>query len=138
MFIFIFFLMIRRPPRSTRTDTPLSLHDALPICRPLHEFAGRVRRKVLPAGQRRDRTVGRNDGDALLQPRQFYSVATGRVRLEPRRHIARGDADDARGVRFGRLGGPTVRPLWRGECRSEEQTSALQSLMRISYAVFCL
>src|SRR3546814_14568268 len=25
-----FFLMIRRPPRSTRTDT-LSLHDALPI-----------------------------------------------------------------------------------------------------------
>src|SRR3546814_653567 len=23
--------MIRRPPRSTRTDTPLSLHDALPI-----------------------------------------------------------------------------------------------------------
>src|SRR3546814_4511164 len=26
-----FFLMIRRPPRSTRTDTTLSLHDALPI-----------------------------------------------------------------------------------------------------------
>src|SRR3546814_7730647 len=28
---FFYFLMIRRPPRSTRTDT-LSLHDALPIC----------------------------------------------------------------------------------------------------------
>src|SRR3546814_9521294 len=27
----VFFLMIRRPPRSSRTDT-LSLHDALPIC----------------------------------------------------------------------------------------------------------
>src|SRR3546814_4776318 len=26
----------------------------------------------------------------------------------------------------------------RGECRSEEHTSELQSLMRISYAVFCL
>src|SRR3546814_14246132 len=25
--------MIRRPPRSTRTDTLFSLHDALPICR---------------------------------------------------------------------------------------------------------
>src|SRR3546814_4149014 len=25
--------MIRRPPRSTRTDTTLSLHDALPISR---------------------------------------------------------------------------------------------------------
>src|SRR3546814_14081658 len=27
----VFFLMIRRPPRSTRTDNTLSLHDALPI-----------------------------------------------------------------------------------------------------------
>src|SRR3546814_15177032 len=27
----LFFLMIRRPPRSTRTDTLFSLHDALPI-----------------------------------------------------------------------------------------------------------
>src|SRR3546814_14821692 len=32
MFSCFFFLMIRRPPRSTRTDT-LSLHDALPIYR---------------------------------------------------------------------------------------------------------
>src|SRR3546814_19932121 len=31
IFIFFFFLMIRRPPRSTRTDTLFSLHDALPI-----------------------------------------------------------------------------------------------------------
>src|SRR3546814_13485801 len=29
--IFFFFLMIRRPPRSTRTEHTLSLHDALPI-----------------------------------------------------------------------------------------------------------
>src|SRR3546814_4719257 len=27
---------------------------------------------------------------------------------------------------------------WQGELRSEEHTSELQSLMRISYAVFCL
>src|SRR3546814_1051784 len=27
---------------------------------------------------------------------------------------------------------------WRGRARSEEHTSELQSLMRISYAVFCL
>src|SRR3546814_2623420 len=31
---------------------------------------------------------------------------------------------------------PRVRP--RSDCRSEEHTSELQSLMRISYAVFCL
>src|SRR3546814_1635757 len=29
-------------------------------------------------------------------------------------------------------------PVWRNEMRSEEHTSELQSLMRISYAVFCL
>src|SRR3546814_6350852 len=28
--------------------------------------------------------------------------------------------------------------VWEGEFRSEEHTSELQSLMRISYAVFCL
>src|SRR3546814_3686173 len=38
--------------------------------------------------------------------------------------------------------GPPPRPPWssaaRGSSRSEEHTSELQSLMRISYAVFCL
>src|SRR3546814_3838443 len=33
---------------------------------------------------------------------------------------------------------PTMRPPWPALCRSEEHTSELQSLMRISYAVFCL
>src|SRR3546814_1098168 len=28
--------------------------------------------------------------------------------------------------------------IWQGQSRSEEHTSELQSLMRISYAVFCL
>src|SRR3546814_1858865 len=31
-----------------------------------------------------------------------------------------------------------LRILWTGLCRSEEHTSELQSLMRISYAVVCL
>src|SRR3546814_10040637 len=31
-----------------------------------------------------------------------------------------------------------VRPEWCRQARSEEHTSELQSLMRISYAVFCL
>src|SRR3546814_6755932 len=33
---------------------------------------------------------------------------------------------------------PDREALWAGERRSEEHTSELQSLMRISYAVFCL
>src|SRR3546814_7070660 len=83
--------MIRRPPRSTRTDT-LSLHDALPIyVQEVFELAG---------GQ--DREL-----DGRL-------VAEHRGRALPLTDLAR----------------------WVG--RSEEHTSELQSLMRISYAVFCL
>src|SRR3546814_1852358 len=40
------------------------------------------------------------------------------------------------------LAGPStamfVSGIWLASCRSEEHTSELQSLMRISYAVFCL
>src|SRR3546814_7939804 len=51
----------------------------------------------------------------------------GERHVEPRR-IAPGDADAA---------AHRIEPLWV-EARSEEHTSELQSLMRISYAVFCL
>src|SRR3546814_3475163 len=71
---FLFFLMIRRPPRSTRTDT-------------LFPYTTLFRSRV-------------------------------RARWDPARRRAR--AAYGRGV------------------RSEEHTSELQSLMRISYAVFCL
>src|SRR3546814_5004017 len=45
------------------------------------------------------------------------------------------------GLRMERLGGytqPSIRGVTAGSTRSEEHTSELQSLMRISYAVFCL
>src|SRR3546814_1477073 len=80
-----FFLMIRRPPRSTRTDTlfPYTTlfrsRRSAPLLRPT-------------AGRRRSSRPGHG-----------------------RRH-----------------------PPRRPERRSEEHTSELQSLMRISYAVFCL
>src|SRR3546814_4270830 len=83
--------MIRRPPRSTRTDT-------------LFPYTTLFRSRRRPAGARRA------DGAT-------YRQAQRRL-LAGRRHAA------DRRVR---------RPL-----RSEEHTSELQSLMRISYAVFCL
>src|SRR3546814_8201016 len=57
--------------------------------------------------------------------------------------------DDFGSLGRGELGGPTALPAWIGfmrtalaerpeVIRSEEHTSELQSLMRISYAVFCL
>src|SRR3546814_12644450 len=87
-----FFLMIRRPPRSTRTDT-------------LFPYTTLFRSGTWPqprAGPRWHRT------HALGDPR-------------------RADDEQRAPARDG-----------RGRARSEEHTSELQSLMRISYAVFCL
>src|SRR3546814_1309066 len=44
----------------------------------------------------------------------------------------------ASGVEAAVLGVRAFEPKWRARNRSEEHTSELQSLMRISYAVFCL
>src|SRR3546814_14917988 len=80
--VWVFFLMIRRPPRSTRTDT-------------LFPYT----------------TLFRSDPQDLVDPQ----------------------------VSFERQVLPQVSELSRDtNVRSEEHTSELQSLMRTSYAVFCL
>src|SRR3546814_8246221 len=93
--------MIRRPPRSTRTDT-LFPYTTLFRSPP----SPRIRRLWLP------RTLHRR----RRRPRPALA------RLPPRVPAPRSQA---------RAG--AIRAL-----RSEEHTSELQSLMRISYAVFCL
>src|SRR3546814_5399179 len=76
----LFFLMIRRPPRSTRTDT-------------LFPYT----------------TLFRSAGNVVdpMELAELYGV-------------------------------DNLRYFFMREIRSEEHTSELQSLMRISYAVFCL
>src|SRR3546814_5715934 len=103
--------MIRRPPGSTRTDTIFPLHDALPIS-PLKDAARR-------RWQRRARAApqpafpGRPRGPGRPLPPPCVGAAARRPFHE-----------DTHGP--------------HQESRSEEHTSELQSLMRISYAVFCL
>src|SRR3546814_6642868 len=95
-----FFLMIRRPPRSTRTDTLFpytTLFRSLIVWSPA-SVAHPPRTAILKAV--RGRAVER-----------IWSV---RPWLRP----------------------PPLRAIL--STRSEEHTSELQSLMRISYAVFCL
>src|SRR3546814_6362680 len=92
--------MIRRPPRSTRTDT---LFPYTTLFR--SRYLGSQTAGTVPA-LRRHSHAGR---------RWNYSVSG-------RRDAVRGGDGDL------------DRPLGR----SEEHTSELQSLMRISYAVFCL
>src|SRR3546814_2181842 len=108
--------MIRRPPRSTRTDT---------LCPYTTLF-----RSALGVG--RLAVVDINDARHLADP--LHPVRKAGEGFEPaidrcRRHRQRLARLD-RGERILRV----VRPPQR----SEEHTSELQSLMRISYAVFCL
>src|SRR3546814_8196705 len=103
--------MIRRPPRSTRTDT---LFPYTTLCRSRDgRGAGcrlaRVGDDIALLGRRPGRPTAK-DG---IQARLASSIGAERV-----------VADD---IDVGVL-----------LIRSEEHTSELQSLMRISYAVFCL
>src|SRR3546814_2593179 len=97
-----FLLMMRRPPRSTRTDT------LFPYTTPFRSAAV-VDRATL--------VLGSCDGDHA-------------VRLDPAGGLASRQSGIGRSGRGDEGAGPAN--------RSEEHTSELQSLMRISYAVFCL
>src|SRR3546814_2073025 len=105
--------MRRRPPRSTRTDTLFpytTLFRSAPLC---PARTGLRRRGWSPARERR------TDHVSLTTLRRLRSRhASDRRRHRSRhRHLAHAVASFR---------------------RSEEHTSELQSLMRISYAVFCL
>src|SRR3546814_3737920 len=118
--------MIRRPPRSTRTDT-LSLHDALPISAAI---------EPRPAFERGIGVVGREAGPVIIDGKHD-TRAFGRA---PKAHATAGVARGIFGRRsqqFGQVFGAERQPQCIIE-RSEEHTSELQSIMRISYAVFCL
>src|SRR3546814_2006335 len=103
--------MIRRPPRSTRTDTLFPYTTLF--------------RSLDPAGRAMEEVDGR--------PEQIVEIGleAGVLQGDDQRIEDVGDgAGD--GVPLGQ------RPRVDFVLRSEEHTSELQSLMRISYAVFCL
>src|SRR3546814_6002225 len=100
--------MIRRPPRSTRTDTLFPYTTLF-----------RSRGFVLRRRQRKqDRLDHQHQADDRPAPVAEDPVQEGEHREQ-------------------QLGDPR-QPAEAAEVRSEEHTSELQSLMRISYAVFCL
>src|SRR3546814_4698245 len=100
MYLVFFFLMIRRPPRSTRTDTLFPYTTLFRSVIWISHDLGVI-------GQVADEVTVLRAGDAVEQA-PILDVFD-----RPRNEYTR-------------------------ELRSEEHTSELQSLMRISYAVFCL
>src|SRR3546814_3537957 len=109
--------MILSPPKSTRTDPPF------PYTTPCRSQENPVERARYSAFQRRPRTLKRR--------RISERVRVGRVPSIVRYRTIGGRASARRRLR--------ARPLRTNRLsRSEEHTSELQSLMRTSYAVFCL
>src|SRR3546814_6966234 len=94
--------MIRRPPRSTRTDTLFPYTTLFRSLRYLHK-----------------------DEEYAVQQLYLRAMLTNKAEEERR---------DFRAT----IGGSRHAPSLIRTSRSEEHTSELQSLMRISYAVFCL
>src|SRR3546814_2227075 len=121
--------MIRRPPRSTRTDT---LFPYTTLFRSLEQRRRRIATEILP------KLVD------LVQQEQWI----GRPRLAQVLDDLAGHGADVRPAVAANLGLvahaaqrmadelPSRRAGDRAAKRSEEHTSELQSLMRISYAVF--
>src|SRR3546814_2313671 len=99
LFLF-FFLMIRRPPRSTRTDT------LFPYTTLFRSSGINCRRTATPISTPRQNSIC----SSIFSDKAQRQMPTNWLRCAPR-----------------------PAPM-----RSEEHTSELQSLMRISYAVFCL
>src|SRR3546814_7439444 len=118
--------MIRRPPRSTRTDTLCpytTLFRSLNGCRRVRSHHLGVPACRCPEGRGKSLVAADTGGRANLR-----AVSPGDLPSLP---YLQADADGQR-RRAPRQG------IGRRKLRSEEHTSELQSLMRISYAVFCL
>src|SRR3546814_10263923 len=121
--------MIRRPPRSTRTDT---LFPYTTLFRSLRrDVRLRYRDRAVDdeaSVRERDMQIRRHPDPCLGGAHRLEVVALD-VQIELERIGAR--ADGAGQLQLALIGtGLTI--------RSEEHTSELQSLMRHSYAVFCL
>src|SRR3546814_2703967 len=101
--VFVFCLMIRRPPRSTRTDT-------------LFPYTTLFR--------------------STLLKRQDFNFSARAVSVRTSLSAIARHAAAARRLRSRTC--VSAEPSASAWHRSEEHTSELQSLMRISYAVFCL
>src|SRR3546814_3884301 len=104
--------MIRRPPRSTRTDT---LFPYTTLFRShIQDFNSRVREKDQVANASDFKGKRQKDLSKMVDIRKKARLVQHHQDSLP--HLAR----------------------LKAVGRSEEHTSELQSLMRISYAVFCL
>src|SRR3546814_9764008 len=124
--------MLRRPPRSTRTDT---LFPYTTLFRSAHAEAKAARYDVRVAAASR---LPRLSAVASGGYNNYLGTLTGNL---PGRVFQQAQTTATVGLSATiplYQGGLPAAEVRRANARSEEHTSELQSLMRISYAVFCL
>src|SRR3546814_3978794 len=128
--------MRRRPPRSTRTDTlfPYTTHY-------------RSDERPRPWGSRREGDGMTRSYSDFIASKAIDDPCTGIIDVPElpaslfphQRDIVNWALRRGRAALFAGTGlGKSLMELAWAQARSEEHTSELQSLMRISYAVFCL
>src|SRR3546814_3307840 len=111
MFCYFFFLMIRRPPRATRTDT---LFPYTTLFRAIISDTKVAKISVVGVGMKSHAGIAAGMFKSLADRGiNILAISTSEIKVS-----VLIDEDETE--------------------RSEEHTSELQSLMRISYAVFCL
>src|SRR3546814_6732826 len=124
--------MIRRPPRSTRTDTLFPYTTLFRSDDRAASVRQHVRQRLLGGDEAAEHGGSHRRQEYLGIEGKEVGIAPGGIKVDVHRvveqhidaaefgHCRRDHAIEIIGV------------------RSEEHTSELQSLMRISYAVFCL
>src|SRR3546814_8135313 len=127
--------MIRRPPRSTRTDT-LFPYTTLFRSEPRREYteiSGREQPRDDQCTHKRDRLCNERAAQhrrGILPEGRRGEHSADRCPAPVRCRVARGSCYAAAVTACSAPASAAT--------RSEEHTSELQSIMRISYAVFCL
>src|SRR3546814_4613416 len=155
--------MIRRPPRSTRTDTLFPYTTLFRSEEDVEEFRAQRAKKYVSLNEA-ERRAERDRQEAKRKSRQEQRKELGlpldplaadaaddglqanerNVVADAAREKAAEDAPDPLLRESARILADAVQLLDNDKVlsaqvlRSEEHTSELQSLMRISYAVFCL
>src|SRR3546814_2699202 len=133
--------MIRRPPRSTRTAT-LFPYPTLFRSRPVHYSRPCRPRTRTIKPLRREKTGQEGDKTSIIFSGWARCPILIKVKTFSSAYLI-AQAGDLHGPNAARKSGKCTRKAASNACmdaffRSEEHTSELQSLMRISYAVFCL
>src|SRR3546814_8123657 len=125
--------MLRRPPRSTRPDPLFPYPTLFRSSHPQDIEVGqnRLSRRARPRSPRKQDRRDRQGPPSSIPARSFLSPARPQ-------HLIAEPPPRARHAHGLYIIGPSSHEYATQNRRSEEHKSELPSLMRISYAVFCL